>query len=441
MVKKMKKIINIALIAAVMSGAAVTAQAGEQFVHMYGASAQRNFWKLLGPDFMTKTVAQEGLGCGTATVAYYYSDITNTNTKDSNKFVVRGTACAGASGDDVYITYNSVASNDGIRAAKEVAPINADSCTTTNGNAYRTTVDKDSCYDPANPAVFTTKCSAKTCSDITLGTSDVEGSSFVQKSHGNKFGHVSIANGLNDWQDIELTPEDTTGLKQYKPTIVPFAFFANNNLPLTNLTRPQAVNLFGGNISRWGQFVEFNGDATMHNKGVQLCFRHAGSGTHATLDKAVMRGDLELVADQLNLDFAGEFAEAFFYTSSSSTKTNEAGMKECIQTNAGRGMSSDFIAIGYLDADDTVGSDYKRLSYQGVVPSNVTINNGTYDFWAAQNVYVKTLDNTGLVPKMMNYASKNVPASYASIWSTAADLDVAKSTDASIITFPSVPAL
>jgi len=429
----MKKVINTAIFAAIIAGAAVTAQAADIQVDMYGASAQRDYWKDLGQTFMTKTVAQGGMGC----VSAHQASFKKNNVVDKNKIVIKGETCTIAGGDDVYITYNAVASLEGVRAAKEVAPVVAEACATSNGNAFRTVVKVDSCTYPAWPTVGV--CSATVCSDIELGTSDVEGSSFDQESHGDIYGHM----GTGTVVDIILAAETVTGLKNYKPTVVPFAFYANNDLggatpppdappadPITrNLTRTQALNLFSGSVYDWGQLAGFG---AYEGKGVQLCFRHAGSGTHATIDKAVMRGDMSLVKDEAVNGLPGTLTDAFFYQSSDSSS---GGMKQCIETNGGHGLhvnGGEYIAIGYLDADALDTTAMHQMKYQGASATDTEIANGSYDFWSAQNVYLKTSDDSAVVQKMMAFAAANIPTAKDGIWVKANDLKVQKLTDTSI---------
>ncbi len=425
----MKKIINIAMFAAVVAGAAVSAQAADITVNMYGASAQRDYWTSLGEDFMTKPMANGGMGCASAHKA----------AADGNFKAVKGNNCeyAGktdplqAEYDDIYITYGSVASIEGVRAAKDIAPIDTtlnDGCAVSE----RKIVNVASC-NFTNPWATTGACSTtKVCGDIQLGTSDVEGESFDQQSHGNKFGHAGGGSF-----DVVLTPEDTEGLDNYKPTVVPFAFYANSSIAtvapgVDNLTRTQALNIFGGFVKNWNKLVGFS------SKGVQTCFRHAGSGTHATLDKAVFRGDALIKTNQVSAPVAGIAANAYFYQSSSSTKAGEAGMQQCIETNGGRGIT--FMAMGYLDAD-AGSTSMTQLKYQGARPgvlgdaaSSAQIQNGSYDFWALQNVYVQTADNTDFVQDMMAYAAANIPSDKIGVWVPAASLQVNKAKDTSIPT-------
>jgi hypothetical protein len=487
----MKKIINIAVIAAALTGAAVTAQATDIQINLYGASAQRDFWKTLGQEYMLTTTANGGPGCTSAHLAQ----------TDSNFLAIKGETCAIAGGDDVYITYGSVASMEGVLAAMEAAPIDSALKTGCATNAERLIVNKGTCDFSKTWPTAGVCSTTKVCGDITGGTSDVEASAFVQKTHGLKFGHKP-ASSTNTYVDNDLTiyqPLNVSTLVNYKPTIVPFAFYANNDLDPAgdrgNLSRTQAVNLFGRKIANWSMLKGFEGNP----EAVQLCYRHAGSGTHATLDMVVFRDDthsgvapfvcppasgsmsvtcdngtpvdytaaalpascdpstmLRNPCDVMGLNYeddtkakyntkqeAATAPYAYYYQSSSSTKTGEAGMKECVETNAGLGLGNgERIAIGYMDADVPESSKIHRMTYQGTPAVDVDnmaagltngyINNGSYDFWSAQNVYVKSTDVTPTLTSLMTYAAGHIPSAKAGIWTTANDLNVAKPTDQSM---------
>jgi hypothetical protein len=385
---------------------------------MYGASAQRDFWRDMGPQFLTTQ-----MGCTSAATASY----------NSNYIIVKGTGCTADNGNDIYINYSSVASIEGVRAALGLAPNDAALNDTCGGNnAMREVAKKLSCTFPGS-------CTAMECVDVTAGTSDVEVTSFTQQSHGQLNGQVG-----GGWKDYVLTgSENVSGMVNYKPTIVPFAFYANNELggalpsgDQANFTRTQAVNLFAGKIATWGMLKGFD---SFSEDEVQLCLRHAGSGTHATLDKTVFRDDTKDAS--LTLVTTEETATApyaFFYQSSSKASPS-AGMKECIETNGGNGLYSSVIAVGYLDADAAATSTMHQMKYQGSPAvdednkaaglTNDYINKGSYDFWGAQNVYVSSADNTTVFQALMAYASSTIPTSKAGIWTTAADLKVEKATD------------
>jgi ABC-type phosphate transport system substrate-binding protein len=252
----------------------------------------------------------------------------------------------------------------------------------------------------------------------------------------------------------------------YKPTIVPFAFYANNDLVgaspeavENNLSRPQAVNLFSGKIATWDELAQFSS----YPKYVQLCLRHAGSGTHATLDKVVFRDDtrsnmvtipstdpaygrIDNAAHQIqDLSVVREqqtsSAPYIYFYQSSSKAAPEAGMKECVMTNGGRGRLGNTVAIGYMDADAADNNDMHQMTFQGVPAvdkvamaegvTNNFINTGSYDFWSAQNVYVKnnTTDNNATVQALMTFAETKIPDTKYGIWTSKGDLLISKDKD------------
>jgi hypothetical protein len=73
-----------------------------------------------------------------------------------------------------------------------------------------------------------------------------------------------------------------------------------------------------------------------------------------------------------------------------------------------------------------------QMKYQGASATDTEIANGSYDFWSAQNVYLKTSDDTAVVQKMMAFAADNIPTSKDGIWVKANDLKVTKNNDTAI---------
>jgi len=425
----MKKIINIALATTILSGAALTAHAVETVdatdvvINMYGASAQVNYWLELGGEFMT---AQ---GCDSAS---------KTNA-GANYIAIKGVNCSSVGGNDIYITYGSVASLEGVQAAMELAPLSSslnNTCLVGGvvNNALRETVDLSTCTFPTTFGPYTPTCTIG-CADIHAGTSDVESESFDQTSYGQVKGHL-----LGGIETLVANGPDVSSLTLYKPTIVPFAFYANNKLGgstakglVNNLSRTQAVNLFAGKIAKWNEYKQFSG----YNKDVQLCLRHAGSGTHATLDTAVFRDDTkDATLTLLTAENTTSAPYAWFYKSSSDMKT-------CVEQNGGvgNGLTVSKFAVGYMDADTANTSNMHQMTYQGapavdlasvgMVPAvgNPYINDGTYDFWSAQSVYVKSTDDSATFQALMLFAENNIPASKSGLWTKAADLKVTKETD------------
>jgi hypothetical protein len=444
----MKKVINTAIFAAIVAGSVVTAQAADIQVNMYGASAQRDYWQSLGETFLKDTDTSIGMGCASAHLAQVeYVNTSGVTTIDKNSIAIKGESCSANGGDDVYITYTAVASLEGIAAANNVAPVVASlQCDGTNP-ALRNIANVAKCdltktWPTAGKCANQADLSQYACADIQLGTSDVEGESFTQISNGNQKGHISGPIEAIDLTSTEYdAAKETSNLDSYKPTVVPFAFYTNNKvggaLPSgdqANLSRTQAVNLFAGKVKTWNQLKGYEAIT----RKVVLCLRHAGSGTHATLDTVVFRGDnLDIIQDENAFLPATNVAPyAYFYQSSSDLYT-------CVATNAGKGntfANLQYGAVGYADADAVI-ADAHQMKYQGVpaidkaniaAGKNDYINKGSYDFWSAQNVYLQNADNTPFVAKMMDFAENNIPEAKYGIWTKKSALLVDKALDTNI---------
>ncbi len=425
----MKKIINTAILSAVVVASAVSAQAADYNVNMYGASAQINYWNALMDDFLLTQ------GC----------DTTEQARVDSKKIAFKGTNCGVDDNSTYYITYTSVASLEGLKAVKGESSIDPSLICDGSDLNKRSVANAATCtnWKPAGGTAWGT-CTAA-CLPIDVGASDVEGVSFHQRSVGNKYGHKGggLDTDVYTADSVELSEVD---YQRYQPTVVPFSFYVNNRIGgqyaagiKNNLSRVMAANLFGGKVSNWTQFRGYED----YTYDIALCLRHAGSGTHATLDEVVFRGDnIEL----LEVQNGTTAPYTYFYQSSSSTTTGTAGMKECIQQNAGKSSAA---AVGYMDADVASSSSLHRMTYNGVpsvdleekedpithimYKANDYINQGSYEFWSAQNLYID-LANTDktLVDLMMNFANSNIPDNMKGIWTTDADLKVTKEFDVNL---------
>lgn len=479
--KKIKKILKSAVIGAAMLGLAGTAQATEYNLNIYGASAQHKFWNAAAPSFLTDV-----MGCtGTAQ-----------SSKDKKNGITRGTGCdvdgVGGNDDTVYIRYSSKASYDGIRAVKGEDP--SAQCPS-EGPEFRLMVDEATC---AWTGPKDNSCSTK-CVDVTLGASDVAGSSLKQSTSGWEDGHKDFPSG--PMISPSFTGFDTTGLAYANPVVVPFGFYANNSvtktrcvsprpdspdgihkayphwgwqcvpdangnsadcigyykcpndtkkclggvridldcvdpedcpdvaladteclaMPIDNFTRLMAILLFkNDSITNWDQFGPW-----YPSLDIVKCMRHAGSGTHATLDLAVMRRDG--VPHATSNPIAPGMI--WHYVSSSD-------LLDCVEFYPG--------AVGYADADKLMGTDdtgnIHILKYQGVEPVREKIKNCEYNFWATQWVYwdaaeVEGLGLTNLVNDLMTYAGDPLNLTYENIgyradfWAAQSEMSCKKDND------------
>jgi len=471
----MNKVLKVAALGATVIALATSASAADDLhLNIYGASAQGTFWNTYAKTFLTAPTSANGMGCasyveGKATTidpalrpaegeafdpSIHVSD-------DPKKFdltklgIAVGFNCAGNGNKNVYVRYTSNKSVEGPRAVMNQDPQNNDVCPLVGG------VDKNRVQAEWNGVTGTGAAFYAKCLDVNIGASDVATAAFDQESHGNKNGTYNTAQF-----DEVLDPETIPATNFYRnPIIVPFAFFANNALSKNDFTRQQMLLIMSGNVYNWSQF-----GPGYESKKVVLCMRHAGSGTHATLDKAIMRGDATLPIDQ-NLAVAIDTKEAGvqFHESSSD-------MMNCINDNGGYNTATT-AAIGYADADAIVkdynGADgikgnaddgdenkkstatnVKRLKFNGTSEGMTLANkgtygwsqmknniiNGSYEFWSSQWMYMddaqESTETENAFKKLATFASNTtLPCpGLGCYWLTGKELHVDKADDFSIPT-------
>lgn len=437
---------GIAIGSAALAITAGAAQADTIEVNLYGASAQFKFWTNAAPYFL------KDQGCADAD--NYAVNDKDTHDRDtgiavcvsSTDPVQNITTGAGINGDTVVLRYTTKASYDGIRAVTADARFDEDGCGSdmrlqgdfgveADQSDYAALQPWDTVADEPNPG---STIPLLTCQDVHIGASDVAARTFAQVSNGYEEGHLG-----GDWEERDISypsalldPEDL-GYQVDRPIVVPFGFFANNGLaaddplttmdetvavPFDNLSRLMAVSIFSGQVANWNDF-----DPSLPNLSVTACLRHAGSGTAATLNAAVMRGDSPLVTDEVPVtDIAYMFGlvPAIYFNDGSSDEMR------CVGQIAG--------AVGYADVDkciDGCDGDYgsvKSLTWQGVAGSATAIKHGQYDFWSAQWLYSnESGDVDAVIDALAAYASieENLPSSKAPYWAAQNAMMWEKSTD------------
>lgn len=374
----MNKVNKVLVLGAALIAMGATANAAVIDLNIYGASAQYTFWNAAAPGFLTSI-----RGC-TATSQ------TPVGTKDE---ITVGTGCDGGV-NTINLRYSSKASYDGIRAVSNVDPANT--CPGQPGQ---------------RPMVTAGGATTTTCVDVHVGASDVAGSTFDQQSHGLLLGPMGGAQ-----TDRVFAGIPTAGLTAYNPIVVPFGFFANSNIKvstcsggvhdgnlcttgtavadcgaaitcatntISNITREQVVQIYGGNALAWTDFgasYSVTGDATA---SVVACLRHAGSGTQATFDKVFFTGAAPN-ALAINQNLLGPYI--YFNDGAADEIKCVNGNTTLATTGSARG------AIGYADADQAVGvagtsQNVVAIKYNGLFGRRNTIRNGAYDFFSNQWLY------------------------------------------------------
>ena len=417
----LKKIVKGGLIGAAAFMIAAPAQATLE-IHLFGASAQYKFWTAAAPEFLDSV-------CTGAVQHAKQKDVTDNevsmSTRDSG--IVQGFDCQGT-GEHVVISYTTFASIKGIQAVKGSAA--DDGCINASDRGVPDWNDMDGDGKAVTWGAFPGPAGTiedLACQDIHIGASDVAGETFGQESHGQLKG----PNG-GGWYDAYANSEDTTGLLNCRPIVVPFSFFAHQDSRIIpgsgqgNMTRLMATLIFSGQVNDWSDF----GYAA---QPITACMRHAGSGTHATLDADVFRGEAELMKlEALPGSFPVNqgFAPVTYFNKGSSD------MMKCIR-DAGAG------AVGYADSDKN-GSNWNgsdgsyptvtRLEYMGEDGVASNVKNGIYDFWSAQWLYYRSNEDQAVketISDLCGYAGQgiNIPDSRVEFWVAADDMRVEKITD------------
>jgi ABC-type phosphate transport system substrate-binding protein len=319
-------------------------------INLYGASAQFNVWTANAGPYMASQ------GCTNIQSA----------TRDSKNAIVKGTC----SGVDRYFRISSKASYDGPLAIQgnTTNPFRVNEC----ASPYeRLMVNEATC-------TWGGTCSGTKCVPVTVGASDVPVGCFTQESHGALAGPLG---GVWTDRNFKTNPITWTGAEPCKPLVVPFAFFANNTVSklgstISNITKDNAEIIFNGQAYNWSDLVDVDG-TSFDADPIAVCLRHAGSGTHASID-AYLNSPL------INTQEVAAGDHFFYFNDGSSD------LMKCVN---GSGSWSGAGAIGYADADQSLTSypNSVILDLNGITPNATDLPNaiaeGAYNFYGLQQLY------------------------------------------------------
>ncbi len=405
----MKAKFSILAATAALMAIAGSAQAATD-INIYGASAQFTFWTAVAKPYL---VSQ---GCTEA-------NITQAVSADKKHGIASAPVGTGNCASGINLRYSSKASYDGIRAVKG-------SCV---GDSSTCVANPDGCPDDFSRKMITSATNlATSCQTVHIGASDVAGESFTQESHGALKGPNGGAQTDRIFSGITV-PANVTATQSI---VVPFGFFANKSIQyqgatIDSITRMQAVNIFSGSSWYWSDFGS-DYSTTAGDGEIVACLRHAGSGTHATMDLAVMNA--KWGAPLVQSEAVG--GPNVYFNDGSSDEM------KCINQLAG--------AIGYADADqlakqadaDTYPNVTGPLKYNGFAPTRVNVVNGLNDFWATQWLYINTTNYGATSPVKVQYnnliayaADKNnlsaatIGAEKAAYWAAKSEMVYMKPSD------------
>jgi len=438
----MRRFIAVIVVCVSMLGFAGIASAISNDINVWGASAEFTFWTSLAPTFLTAE------GCGQIQNA-------NMGTGDTNQAITRA-QCPASSGTYKYFRNGNKASFDGILAVTgnpnnipEGLPNSetiytetcvGSTCTATNvacnaspyNSYYRPMIDESSCTWVTGS---TGTCTATKCVQVTGGTADVQAPSITQNTTGLIFG-PNAAKKINGVADPVISRnfalhkltvggnvQDTFGnvLSDIREVVVPFGFFANVDVTgggVTSIKTSDVQNIFSGGVTSWSDL----GYAL--NQPINVCWRHAGSGTSSTLQLTQM-----LPAVLNNTQVVGGAGDQGAYNFYFNDGTGDE--QYCVQNLSW--------SIGYFDADKSLAS------FPNIAPmplNNTTWANGAalkalveennWTFWTVENLYY----NGTLWPDMVTLATWLAGAGPAGValpdayYAYTCQLDYTKASDA-----------
>lgn len=175
-------------------------------------------------------------------------------------------------------------------------------------------------------------------------------------------GSVQIGNS-----DVNL-PNDykDKGLVDHKVVVEPFVFIVNKELPISNLTSAQVVDIMTGKVTNW---KEVGGP----DQAITIIHRAKSSGSRATIAEKVLKG-----------------AE---FTDKAIIQDSNGAVRTAIASTPG--------AIGYVDAP-YADQSVKTLDFDGVKYSPEAIISGKYTVWSYGHMYTKG-EATGATKAFIDY--------------------------------------
>lgn len=400
-----KKIV-LAAIALIMLVGSATASKFE--INIYGSLMQFKYWSQAAD-----VLLQDHAGCGAVdqgTLDKHYIAKCNTAT---DEFIIRVSEASSKEG--IYSVQGSFAGT-----GTNICNNSSDTTYPVYSDSYREMALDVSSNDEVTLG----------CVDVNVGASDVAAETFHQTTYGvdNWFAGiddtgtgetkgrywwvydeydniVGSPNGIeDDKKEAKAIFIDRNTYDTYRPFVVPYSFFVNANVPVTNLSNSQIRNILSGRVNNWNRVIsDLNGNGTVDetaefpigdNLPIQLCSHHAGSGALATLHANVIRGDVAV------LNFQSIVGDGNLYGNPTVNylNTNLDNLMHCIGSNSG--------AIGYAESgvvnnteSDTFGQHglpytkddgfgmIRRLAFEGMYPDRQNIIDGGYGFWTAPCLY------------------------------------------------------
>lgn len=186
----------------------------------------------------------------------------------------------------------------------------------------------------------------------------------------NQVAQKSVDIGNSDlYAQEKLSADQAQSLVDHQVCVIGFAAVVNPDVTVSNLTNDQLVSIFTGKTTNWK-------DVGGADEKITLVGRPSNSGTRATFEKYGLKGTPEDSSIALSSDDSGTL-EGYV----SKTKG-----------------SIGYLALSYLQGKSSV----KKVSINGVEPTQENIYSGKYDIWSYEHMYTNG-EPAGAVKAFLNY--------------------------------------
>jgi len=282
-----------------------------------------------------------------------------------------------------------------------------------------------------------TGCTSTTVQPMTMGMSDVAGSSFHQT------GPITTS----------VKPLDQSQLTSAQAAIVPWQITVGGNVkknvggtlvPVVGFSRTEVEAIFSRNVTDWTQLglvtdVNSPGTPDPSPNPITLCLRVAGSGSKAGFNVTVMKDATETPFGSTDLTQAAD--GVYFGTSTQD-------VQDCLRGNAGLGRPAHPRGVGYLDADVSVATPpaypVKLAGFfandTSLPDPKINVKCGKYLYWAGERMNTRNYADPGITASITALATAFIADASSStliallpagaFWVAQSDMFVSKNADA-----------
>lgn len=202
---------------------------------------------------------------------------------------------------------------------------------------------------------------------------------YMQKRHdvkinvqggGSSLGISSVSQGITQigTSSRDLTPNEKVGLTEYAIGKEGIVIAVNNNNNVSDLKKDQIKAIFSGAVKNWK-------DVGGPDLEIHVITRESGSGTRSSFENIIMGKNTKIRPDAI-------------------VQSSTESVKQAVRQDPG--------AIGFVSLSH-MSNDVKALEIDGIVPSEVTVANGSYEI-QTNFLFVVKGEPKGIVKDFIDFA-------------------------------------